>query len=119
MNRRKGCPKRVCLPLLATLVSMIISLSEANSNEMCWESCFQVEDEAEERFREVYDDFYRMGMEARRLKNMFGVNGTALLLDSTLSAFNPDDEFNPVYKVCTIKTCFDIDFKPMNLVTPS
>ena len=28
-------------------------------------------------------------MEARRLKNMYGVNGTAILLDSTLSAANP------------------------------
>ena len=41
-----------------------------------------------ERFREVYDDFYRMGMEARRLKNIFGVNGTALLLDSSLAQFH-------------------------------
>merc|ERR1739844_851134 len=27
-------------------------------------------------------------MEARRLKNMYGVNGTAILLDSTLSTAN-------------------------------
>ena len=32
-----------------------------------------------------------MGMEARRLKNMYGVNGTAILLDSTLSAANPEE----------------------------
>ena len=44
-----------------------------------------------EYFREVYDDFYKMGMEARRLKNMYGVNGTAILLDSTLSAANPEE----------------------------
>jgi hypothetical protein len=47
-----------------------------NHNEVCWESCFQVEDTDEERFREVYDDLYRIGMEARRLKNLYGVNGT-------------------------------------------
>ena len=28
-------------------------------------------------------------MEARRLKNMYGVNGTVILLDSTLSSINP------------------------------
>ena len=55
---------------------------------MCWERCFQVEDTETERFREIYDDFYRMGMEARRLKNMFGVNGTALMLDTTLAQFH-------------------------------
>jgi len=70
----------------------------ATSQELCWEKCFQVEDEVEERFREVYDDFYRMGMEARRLRNLYAVNGTAFLLDSTLSAANPEDPVNPVYK---------------------
>jgi len=59
-----------------------------SNEEVCWERCFQVEETDLERFREVYDDFYRMGMEARRLKNIFGVNGTALLLDSTLSEFH-------------------------------
>ena len=58
------------------------------NRELCWERCFQVEDEDTERFREIYDDFYKMGMEARRLKNMYGVNGTAILLDSTLSTAN-------------------------------
>jgi len=58
------------------------------ATEQCWESCFKVEDEPEERFREVYDDFYRMAMEARRLKNMYAVNGTALFLDSTLASFH-------------------------------
>jgi hypothetical protein len=48
-------------------------------NEVCWERCFQVEDTDEERFREVYDDLYRMGMEARRLKNLYGVNGMAII----------------------------------------
>lgn len=99
MRQKQHCLSSKCLPFLATIF-IILSLTEALvNNEMCWETCFQVEDEAEERFREVYDDFYRMGMEARRLKNMFGVNGTALLLDSTLSAFNPDEPFNPIYKV--------------------
>ena len=58
--------------------------------EVCWERCFQVEDTEEERFREIYDDFYRMGMEARRLKNMYSVNATALMLDSTLAAFHAE-----------------------------
>ena len=30
-------------------------------NEVCWERCFQVEDTEAERFREIYDDIYRMG----------------------------------------------------------
>jgi hypothetical protein len=47
--------------------------------EVCWEQCFQVEDTDNERFREVYDDLYRMGMEARRLKNLYGVNGMAII----------------------------------------
>ena len=50
---------------------------------------FSSEDNDLERFREIYDDFYKMGMEARRLKNMYGVNGTVILLDSTLSSINP------------------------------
>lgn len=58
--------------------------------EVCWERCFQVEGRDEERFREIYDDIYRMGMEGRRLKNLYAVNGTALLLDSTLAAFHSD-----------------------------
>jgi len=58
------------------------------NEEVCWEQCFQVEDTQFERFREVYDDFYRMGMEARRLKNIFSINGTALLLDSTLAEYH-------------------------------
>lgn len=61
---------------------------KGDHNEMCWERCFQVEDTETERFREIYDDFYRMGMEARRLKNMFGVNATALMLDTTLAQFH-------------------------------
>lgn len=61
------------------------------NRELCWERCFQVEDDDTERFREIFDDFYKMGMEARRLKNMYGVNGTAILLDSTLSAANPEE----------------------------
>jgi len=64
------------------------STSTLQNDEVCWERCFQVEDTEYERFREVYDDFYRMGMEARRLKNIFGVNGTALLLDSSLAQFH-------------------------------
>jgi len=64
--------------------------SNVNPNrELCWERCFQIEDNDLERFREIYDDFYKMGMEARRLKNMYGVNGTVILLDSTLSSINP------------------------------
>ena len=63
-----------------------------SNEEVCWERCFQVEETDMERFREVYDDFYRMGMEARRLKNIFGVNGTALLIDSTLAQFHATKE---------------------------
>ena len=58
--------------------------------ELCWERCFQVEDTDYERFREIYDDFYRIGMQLRKLKNLYGVNGTALLLDSTLASYLDD-----------------------------
>ena len=68
--------------------------TRGDHNEVCWERCFQVEDTDYERFREIYDDFYRMGMEARRLKNMYAVNGTAILLDSTLEAFHGDPTLN-------------------------
>jgi len=75
------------LAALCLLACSLVAVSFAE--QLCWEQCFQVEDQDEERFREIYDDFYRMGMEARRLKNMYGVNGTAIMLDSTLSAKNP------------------------------
>ena len=70
----------------STLFLLFLIIGQTLASEMCWESCFHVEDTDDERFREVYDEFYRMGMEARRLKNMYAVNGTALFLDSTLAA---------------------------------
>lgn len=84
--------------LILTLLLLCHFWPIFGQSELCWESCFQVEDRDEERFREIYDDFYRMGMEARRLKNYYGVNGTAFLLDSTLSATNPNDPINPIYQ---------------------
>ena len=59
-------------------------------NELCWERCFQVEDTDSERFREVYDDIYRIGMDLRKLKNMYAVNATAIMLDSTLASYHGD-----------------------------
>jgi len=58
--------------------------------ETCWERCFSEIDEhgATQIYREAYHDFYEMGMEARRLKNIWSVNGTSLLLDSTLSQWH-------------------------------
>merc|ERR1739848_28652 len=73
----------------STLFLLFLIIGQTLASEMCWESCFHVEDTDDERFREVYDDFYRMGMEARRLKNMYAVNGTALFLDSTLLLIMP------------------------------
>lgn len=74
---------------------LLIAVTKINAqNELCWEQCFQVEDSDDERFREIYDDFYRMGMQARKMKNMYGVNGTALLIDSTLAAFHGDTTLN-------------------------
>ena len=42
----------------------------------------------------AYFDFYEMGMEAWRLKNMRGVNGTVILLDSTVDKWH-DNNTNP------------------------
>ena len=47
-----------------------------------------------EQYKDVYNHFYKAGMEARRLKNLYNVNGTAFLMDSTLSEYHDEDE-NP------------------------
>ena len=39
-------------------------------------------------YRLAYTGLYDMGMEARRLKNLRSVNGTTLMLDSTLSDYH-------------------------------
>ena len=43
------------------------------------------EDAMLKKYRPAFFEFYDMGMEARRLKNMRSVNGTTFLIDSTLS----------------------------------
>ena len=45
-------------------------------------------DAALKKYRWAYFELYDMGMEARRLKNMRSVNGTTILLDSTLSQWH-------------------------------
>lgn len=47
-----------------------------------------------EMYRPAYKEFYEMGMEARRLRNIRSVNGTVLLLDSTLDDWH-DPNVNP------------------------
>jgi len=42
------------------------------------------------KYRPAYFELYDMGMEARRLKNMRSVNGTTLLIDSTLSQWHDE-----------------------------
>ena len=57
--------------------------------ETCWERCFQIKDVKDiEQYRLVYKDLYMMGMKARNLKNRYGVNGTAILLDSSLASYH-------------------------------
>ena len=36
-------------------------------------------------FSDVWPELYDIGLEARKLKNIFSVNGTALLMDSTVA----------------------------------
>ena len=43
-------------------------------------------------YKPAYFEFYEMGMEARRLKNMRSVNGTVMLIDSTLSEWHDDSK---------------------------
>ena len=59
-----------------------------STNETCWERCFQIKDTTFERFNIVYKDLYMMGMKARNLKNRYGVNGTAIIIDSTLASYH-------------------------------
>ncbi len=47
-----------------------------------------------ERYRPAFKEFYSMGEEARRLKNMRSVNGTLFLIDSTLDDWH-DSSINP------------------------
>ena len=57
---------------------------------------FQKADESTSmrHYRLAYAGLYDMGMEARRLKNLRSVNGTVLLLDSTLHRHH-DPAMNP------------------------
>ena len=48
------------------------------------------EDAMLKKYRPAFFEFYDMGMEARRLKNMRSVNGTAFLVDSTLSQWHDE-----------------------------
>jgi hypothetical protein len=61
-----------------------------NEFEVCWEGCFQMidMDATLKKYRPAYFELYDMGMEARRLKNMRSVNGTTMLIDSTLSQWH-------------------------------
>jgi len=61
-----------------------------NEFEVCWERCYQMidEDAMLKKYRPAFFEFYDMGMEARRLKNMRSVNGTTFLIDSTLSMWH-------------------------------
>lgn len=38
-------------------------------------------------FREIYFDIYSAGMEARRLKNIYNIDGTAIFIDSKLAKY--------------------------------
>ena len=54
-----------------------------------------VNDPPMKKYQKAYEEFYDMGMEARRLKNMRSVEGVTLLLDSTLSEWhNPATNLN-------------------------
>jgi hypothetical protein len=48
----------------------------------------QVDDTINEVYRELYRDIYVAGMEARRMKNIYNVNGTAILIDSSLAKYH-------------------------------
>ena len=48
------------------------------------------EDAMLKKYRPAFFEFYDMGMEARRLKNMRSVNGTTFLVDSTLSQWHDE-----------------------------
>merc|ERR1712218_647518 len=66
------------------------NLGDDNEFEACWERCYQKADESTSmrHYRLAYAGLYDMGMEARRLKNLRSVNGTTLMLDSTLSDYH-------------------------------
>ena len=38
-------------------------------------------------FREIYFDIYSAGMEARRLKNIYNIDGTAIFIDSKFAKY--------------------------------
>jgi len=86
--------KGLCTLLVAGLflveLGSCVNMGFNGEFETCWESCFQVidEDASTKMYRQAYHEFYEMGAEARRLKNMRSVNGTTLLLDSTLSQWH-------------------------------
>lgn len=66
------------------------NLGGENEFEACWERCYQRTDMSTDmrHYRLAYAGLYDMGMEARRLKNLRSVNGTVVLLDSTLHDYH-------------------------------
>merc|ERR1712223_2180631 len=78
--------------LVQTAFTAEPAIGSENEFEVCWERCFQMidEDAALKKYRPAYFELYDMGMEARRLKNMRSVNGTTLLIDSTLSQWHDE-----------------------------
>merc|ERR1712172_63198 len=84
------------LLIASVLVQQVIcaepALGIGNEFEVCWERCYQMidEDAMLKKYRPAFFEFYDMGMEARRLKNMRSVNGTTFLVDSTLSQWHDE-----------------------------
>ena len=49
------------------------------------------------KYTAAYNELYRAGMEARKLKNYFNANGTTFFLDSSIHIIDEEDLGNNLY----------------------
>ena len=57
----------------------------------------QVANTPDEKYTAAFNEIYRAGMEARKMKNYFNANGTTYFLDSSIYIVDEEDLGNNLY----------------------
>jgi len=83
--------------ILHLLTFLHLAISEPFSGENCWEKCFRVANTPDEKYTAAFNELYRAGMEARKMKNYFNANGTTYFLDSSIYIVDEEDLGNNLY----------------------
>lgn len=95
------------------LTILKVSMADMYKGENCWENCFKVHifslkkksrkrNTTHMKYTKVYDkaqfvaynQIYKAGMEARKLKNYMNANGAAFFLDSSFDVFKKKPALN-------------------------